>query len=411
MNSRERFHGVMHFDKGVRALKWEFGYWGATVDRWYQEGLPKKDYPRISNNVTTPTTSLYANCWSTYRKKGLPPGIGVTGGGLYSPTQCFPLDHDVRDTLQMDHGQVVVDVNLLFHPVFEPRIIEENDKFLDYVEIDGVTRRYQKKEGVIPMGMDWPIKDWTSWEQLKHDRLNLKDTRGRLPKRWDDLVKEYNRRDYPLVLGGYPHGYFGTLAHLMGYANLFYAYKDEPELIHDIQETLTELWLAVYAEVLADVEIDAVHIWEDISAGSGSMVAPKTMRDFMVPYYKRLTSFLKDRGVDIVLVDTDGDCFDIIPVFLEGGVTGLYPFEVSCGIDIVEVRRTFPHLQMLGGVPKGELSRGKYAIDKLLEPVEEVLKTGGYVPFVDHLVPPDVDWENFKYYRTRLNQIIDGFGD
>jgi len=311
----------------------------------------------------------------------------------------------------MDHGQVVVDVNLLFHPVFEPRIIEENDKFLDYVEIDGVTRRYQKKEGVIPMGMDWPIKDWTSWEQLKHDRLNLKDTRGRLPKRWDDLVKEYNRRDYPLVLGGYPHGYFGTLAHLMGYANLFYAYKDEPELIHDIQETLTELWLAVYAEVLADVEIDAVHIWEDISAGSGSMVAPKTMRDFMVPYYKRLTSFLKDRGVDIVLVDTDGDCFDIIPVFLEGGVTGLYPFEVSCGIDIVEVRRTFPHLQMLGGVPKGELSRGKYAIDKLLEPVEEVLKTGGYVPFVDHLVPPDVDWENFKYYRTRLNQIIDGFGD
>jgi uroporphyrinogen-III decarboxylase len=197
----------------------------------------------------------------------------------------------------------------------------------------------------------------------------------------------------------------------MGYENLFFAYKDEPELIHDIQETFTQLWLAVYAEVLADVEIDALHVWEDISAGSGSMVAPGTMREFMVPYYQRLTSFVKDRGVDVVLVDTDGDCSGIIPVFVEGGVTGLYPFEVSCGIDIVEVRRNFPRLQMLGGVPKGELHRGKPAIDKLLEPVAEVLKTGGYVPFVDHLVPPDVDWENFQYYRTRLNQIIDGFGD
>jgi len=240
--------------------------------------------------------------------------------------------------------------------------------------------------------------------------MNLKDVRGRLPKQWHELVKEYNRRDYPLVIGGYPHGYFGTLAHLMGYENLFYAYRDQPDLIHDIQKTLTEIWLAVYAEVLAEVEIDAVHIWEDISAGSGSMVSPKTMREFMVPYYQQLTSFLKDRGVDIVLVDTDGDCFDIIPVFLEGGVTGLYPFEVSCGIDIVKVRKAFPHLQMLGGVPKGEVARGKPAIDKLLGPVKEVLKTGGYVPFVDHLVPPEVSWENFKYYRTRLHDLIDGLG-
>jgi len=28
------------------------------------------------------------------------------------------------------------------------------------------------------------------------------------------------------------------------------------------------------------------------------------------------------------------------------------------------------------------------------------------VPYVDHLVPSDVSWANFEYYRTRLNQII-----
>ena len=411
MNLRERFSNVMNFEKGVHTLKWEFGYWGATLDRWYREGLSKTNYPKLITDITTPSSSLYAKCWSSYRNVGLPPGIGVTGGGLYSPTQCFPLDRDVRSALQMDRSQVLLDVNLLFHPIFEPEIIEENEDFLTYVEIDGVTRKYQKKAGVIPMGVDWPIKDWASWEQLKHERLNLDDVRGRLPKQWNELVKEYRNRDYPLVIGGYPHGYFGTLAHLMGYENLFYAYHDQPELIHDIQKTLTKVWLAVYSEVLAEVEIDALHVWEDISAGKGSMVGPRMMREFMLPYYKQLTSFLKDRGVKTVLVDTDGDCFDIIPVFLEGGVTGLYPFEVSCGIDIVKVRRTYPQLQMLGGVPKGEISRGKAAIDNFLGPVAEVLKTGGYVPFVDHLVPPDVDWDNFKYYRTTMNRIIDQFGE
>ena len=36
------------------------------------------------------------------------------------------------------------------------------------------------------------------------------------------LLKEYRNRDYPLAFGGYPQGFFGTLAHLIGYENLFH---------------------------------------------------------------------------------------------------------------------------------------------------------------------------------------------
>ena len=42
MNVRERFLEVMlNFDKHVTPPKWEFGYWGGTVDNWYASGLPK----------------------------------------------------------------------------------------------------------------------------------------------------------------------------------------------------------------------------------------------------------------------------------------------------------------------------------------------------------------------------------
>lgn len=130
----------------------------------------------------------------------------------------------------------------------------------------------------------------------------------------------------------------------------------------------------------------------------------------MVPYYRRLTDFVKARGVDIVLLDTDGYCFDIIPLFIEGGITGLYPIEVSCGMDLIRVRQAFPQLQLLGGIPKGEIAKGKECIEEILKPVQEVLETGGYIPFGDHLIPPEVSFHEFSYYRTRLNEIIEKTG-
>lgn len=79
-------------------------------------------------------------------------------------------------------------------------------------------------------------------------------------------------------------------------------------------------------------------------------------------------------------------------------------------VDIVKVRKQYPGLQILGGIPKSEITQGPARIDEILMPVEEVLKTGGYVPFGDHFIPPDVDFKNFTYYRRKLNQLIDKYG-
>jgi hypothetical protein len=406
MNARERFIEIMNFNTRVPTLKWEFGYWGQTLTHWYEQGLPKKRFPAIPTEVTTPTSSLYTPVWTCQGTRTLPNGMAVTAGGLYWPTQGFPLDYDVRDCLGMDYTQVMVDVNLLFCPMFESKTVEDTAERLVYVDVDGVERVFMKKEATIPSTVRGPIDDRRSWERIKAERLDVKDISGRFPKNWPQLVKEYRNRDYPLAIGGYPHGFFGTLAHLLGYEKLFYWYYDEPELLHDILSTFTDLWIAVYSEVLAQVEVDHIHIWEDISAGKGPMVSLDLVRTFMLPYYKRLIDFLKGRGMKIFLVDTDGDCNSLIPLFLSVGVTGMYPFETHCGMDIVKVRKEYPRLQMFGGIPKSEIANGRQRIDEILKPAEAVLKTGGYVPFGDHLIPPDVPWEEFKYYRTRLNDMI-----
>ena len=408
MTELERFKEVIeNFNTSVSAPKWEFGYWGGAIENWYNEGLPKNNYPEIPKNISTPTASLYTPCWRSLKAGKLPEGIAILGGGLYYPSQGFPRDRDVRETLNMDIGQHLVDVNLLFDPVFETEVVEEDEDFFVYVDLDGVTRKFVKNTGVIPTALKNVITDKKSWEKLKEERINLKDLSGRFPPHWEDLVVQYKNRDFPLVLGGYPHGMFGTAAHLMGYEHLFYNYNDAPELIHDINASFTELWLAVYEEVLSRTSIDMVVIWEDMSSGSGSMVSPATIKEFMSPYYKKITGFFKNHGVDTIFIDTDGYCHDLIPLYMEAGITGMYPIEATCGMDVVRVRKEFPELKMMGGIPKMEIQYGKDRIDEILEPVKTAYNIGGYIPFGDHLIPPEVHWDEFKYYREKLNDLID----
>jgi uroporphyrinogen decarboxylase len=258
--------------------------------------------------------------------------------------------------------------------------------------------------------MAWPIKDRQTWLEIKHERLRLDTITQRFPPHWPELVREYRNRDYPLALGGYPLGFFGLPAHLMGYMNLFYAYYDQPDLIKDMLQHLTTLWIAIWEEVLSQVDVDMVHIFEDVSAAKGSMVSPAVFREFMAPYYRQIADFLKGKGVKVLLVDTDGNCEALIPHFLEAGVTGLYPMEVSAGMDVMAARKKYPRLQMMGGIPKRDIALGRQRIDEFLQNVAFLLSQGGYIPFADHSVPPEAPWECFKYYRTQLNGLIDAAG-
>lgn len=426
MNSRERFLEVMHFNTDVRSVKWEFGFWGENINQWYEEGLPRNIGANLPTNITTVAASLYTTAWThewsknkTYFEKffdesertvDLPPGIAIWGGALPWPSQGFPLASDVIDYFGLDKSTAMLPVEQLFCPYFERQILSEDDRYVNYLDIDGVGRMFHKEEGVIPTARSWPINGWDSWLQIKEERLRLDNIRERFPDNWDWWVEEYRNRDYPLAVGGYPNGFFGTLVHLIGYENVFYLYYDQPDLVKDINQHLTTLWISIWEEVMADVEVDCCHVWEDMSSTMGTMISPTHFEEFMAPYYRQITDFLQSKGVDIILVDTDGNIEPLIPQFLDCGVTGMYPMETSAGMDVVKLRKQYPKFQMMGGVPKYDMALGPERIEEFLAPVDELLKHGGYIPTGDHCISPGVSWDQFKYYRNRLNEIIDSNG-
>jgi uroporphyrinogen-III decarboxylase len=154
---------------------------------------------------------------------------------------------------------------------------------------------------------------------------------------------------------------------------------------------------------------DYVFLNEDLSMKNGPLLSPDTYRRFILPEMKRLVAFFKGAGVRWIIVDTDGNCELVIPLFLEAGVDAIWPMERASDMDPLALRRRFGRdLRLWGGVDKRVLARDAAAIDAHLREFQPLIADGGFIPTVDHLVPPDVPLANFEHYMERKRQLLRG---
>lgn len=382
MNARERFHAVMNFEK-IPSLKAEFGYWTTTVKRFIKEGMPVVEAlpPDIPDNST------------------------ISGATKIDPWSSVIEDKNIRSYFKLD--SYIAKFPIDFSPQFKEKLLEEDEEYKTYIDSYGIKTKIRKKGTSAPMLLSFPIANRRDFERYKEHYD--KDYSKRLPKNWDALTRTLRKRDYPIRLGGYPFGFFGFPRHLMGVQGFFLTLYDDPTLVREINEFFLHFVMEYWAGILEKIAPDCVLIWEDMAGKTGSMISPVMFREFMLPYYLRIVDFVHQYGVKNIFVDSDGFIEELIPLWVEAGVTGIFPIEVQSGNDIIRIRGKYPQLQLLGGVDKRVLIAGSSEedIDGELRKVEKVLKTGGYIPHIDHHVPDDACWENFRYYRNRLNEIIE----
>jgi uroporphyrinogen decarboxylase len=384
MNSRERFYEVMNFNTSVRTLDWEFGYWYQTVEQWYKEGLIKNYGIKGDWGKADP----------------------VAAQGVAWPMLGIPKDYDVEEQLNLDKGFERIDINQDIYPPFESEIIDDLGDEVTITGAFGETMIKKKDNSTIAKIIKGVVSDDKDWEKLKEERLQINYDK-RKPDNWDELLKKYKNRDFPLSISGVPIGFFGLLRFLFGEPQIYYIYYDNPKLIHKMNSYFCDLWINLFSEVLSEVDADCAHFWEDMSGKQGSLISKECFKEFMTPYYKRIIGFLKSQGIKYFIVDTDGNPDELIPLFIECGINGLYPFEVQAGADIIKTREKYPEFRILGGLDKRVLAESKERIDEELDnKLPFMLKKGGFIPYMDHIVPPNVPWENFKYYREKMKKYL-----
>ena len=310
-----------------------------------------------------------------------------------------------RAFFNLDSGFERVPVAMHVFPPFEREIVENLGD--SYIERDdrGILMRQRRDKGSIPGFIEHPVKGWDDWERIRRDRFDA-DHQGRYRVDWDAFNGYLQSTGSAAVLGQGSCGVFGTARDLMGAEGLLAAFIEQPDLVHAIMDYLGDFWVRMYERVVAHVKVSCIHIWEDMAGRNGSLISPKMVREFMMPNYRKIKDFADANDIPLISVDTDGNVSELVPIMMENGVNLVYPFEVQAGCDVEEYRSKYPRLGILGGLDKRALAQDKEAIDRELARAGRMLKHGGYLPGPDHLVPPNVSWENYTYFMTRLRDLV-----
>lgn len=202
-------------------------------------------------------------------------------------------------------------------------------------------------------------------------------------------------------------GFFWFPRTLMNIEQLSYAFYDQPELIHAINRDLLEFNLGLIRRMERTCMPTFMTLAEDMSYNLGPMISRQHFDEFLAPYYRQLVAALNERGV-MLIVDTDGDVTQLVPWLQEAGVAGVLPLERQAHVDGMKLREQFPRLRMIGHYNKLLMNRGEEAMRTEFERLRPLMKSGGFIPSVDHQTPPEVSLENYRNYLMLLEEYTRG---
>lgn len=357
MTDRERFNNQMHYKPVDRCFNMEFGFWSENYKEWQLF---------IENGITN--------------------------------------DLEAFRFFNFDKIEII-DGNVWMSPLFENKVVSQNEKYKVIINDDGLLAEVPLDgHDTIPHYLKASIVTPDDWKKCKEERFRRVD-----PKRKVDietlLSKHPNDRDYPLGINC--GSMIGKIRDMLMFEGLAYACYDYPDMVDDMVETCCVLVEDFLDQILPHFDFDYAAGWEDICFKNGPIVSANFFRDIVMPRYKRINKKLKAAGIDIWYTDCDGDVRPILPYMLEGGINCLFPFEVNGCAHPAELFRDYGlELRIMGGVDKIELGKGKKAIKAYLESLKPLVKRGGYIPFCDHLCPPNVKPEDYLYYLNLKEELF-----
>jgi hypothetical protein len=198
-------------------------------------------------------------------------------------------------------------------------------------------------------------------------------------------------------------GFFWFPRTLMDIEKLSYAFYDQPELVHAINRDLLEFNVNLVRQMARVCVPTFMTLAEDMSYNHGPMISKNTFDEFLAPYYRKLIPLLEELNI-IPIVDTDGDVTAMVPWLQDVGIAGVLPLERQAGVDGMLLREKFPRLRMVGHFDKMVMNQGREAIRREFERLCPLMRTGGFIPSVDHQTPPGVSLEQYHSYLQLLQE-------
>ncbi len=364
MTDRERFCKVMEFQQVDRVPNYELGLWSQTIENWWKQGLPED--------------VLY---FSWFEKE--------------------PYFH-------IDKRQFAR-INIDMIPSFKYEVLEEDERTITARHSDGTITKSLKTDVSMDQYLSFPVTDRKSFNEIKK-RYNPSSP-IRYPLWWDEQIKMWDIRDYPVcLLNNASFGLYSQLRRWVGTENISYLFYDEPAFVEEMIDFNTNFLLSLVEKALNEVRFDYFNFFEDFAGKAGPLISPAIFKKFFLPYYKKIIERFKKAGIKYFWLDSDGNPEVLFPLMIEAGITCNWPLEQAADMNPVALRKKYgKDLAFSGGIDKRALQYGKKEIEKeLYSKIPFMVESGGYIPTIDHAIPPNISLENFTYYLELKTKLCEG---
>ncbi|MDI6829575.1 MAG: uroporphyrinogen decarboxylase family protein [Armatimonadota bacterium] len=355
MSPRERYRAIMDFRRPDRPFIWTFPTRKGTMDEWVKQGHP----------------------------------TGISTAKL--------LGYDWFDGIPL---------NTSHYPKFEQIIVEEKDGQVTYYDEEGalrIERRDAQGSGFVTRKwLKFPVEDRDDFLRMK-ERYVPEDL-GRRGEGFDEAIRRSHYTDRPVMFT--IQGFYWTLRQWMGFEGLSMAFYDMPNLVDEMLDFVLDFNVRLLRNHLGDARVDNLMINEDMAYKTACMVSPAILREKFLPRYRELVQEAKRICADKVFVDSDGHISELIPFWIEAGVDGTSPVEIAAEQDIVDYAEKYPDFLFIGGLDKRCLIGEKADVEaEVIPKARKLYARLGWIPAVDHAVPPNAKFENFKYMIELLKEL------
>jgi hypothetical protein len=193
---------------------------------------------------------------------------------------------------------------------------------------------------------------------------------------------------------------FSGIFDAMGLQLFSYFMAEDPGTMAAHMEASTAREVARVHAVADPALSPVILVPEDFGTKQGPIFSPEFLATYHFPYVRRVVEAWHEHGV-AAMYHSDGNYRKAIPDLMALGVDGFYCLEPNCGMDIVELKNTWPEMVWAGGVDGVDLmERGTPAAVRaeVRRQIRETraLETGGMFVATSSEINPPIPAENFR---------------
>jgi uroporphyrinogen decarboxylase len=236
-----------------------------------------------------------------------------------------------------------------------------------------------------------PISNWAEFEAYPWPD----------PAKMTTYMLEWYEKNLPedmcvIAFRGFGH-LLEHLTWLMGYETLCYALYDQRDLVAAIAERVNALSEAALKCVLQFERVRIAWGSDDMGFRSGTLIAPKDLREFVLPGHRRLAQLAHDAGRPYIL-HSCGNLTTIMPDLIDDVcIDAKHSFEDVIEPVTVAKEKYGDRIALLGGIDVDFICRAEQAAvrQRVRDTLDRCLPGGGYVLGTGNSVTNYIPLDNY----------------